>query len=514
MSGDVMDIKRIAIIGGGTAGWLAANHLGFELKAESDIEITVIESADIPTIGVGEGTVPYIKKSLEKFNISEAELIATCDVTFKQGIKFVEWLSPSVHGKGHYYYHPFESPFPSGCDVTPYWLMTRKEIDFHWVTEQTGVCDAMKSPKKISSLPYQGELGYAYHFDAVKFAQLLAKNAIKRFSIKHQRITIVDAIKMDDGSIDSLVDSEGALHEFDFYIDCSGFSSLLIDKALSVPFVDKKSCILTDTALAFQLPTNENIEIPPFTIATAHKAGWIWDIALPHRRGAGFVYSSMCMNETEAVDEFSKYLGVSAEQFSPRKIPMKVGYRQEFWHKNCVAIGLAQGFIEPLEATSILISDFSAEYLARNFPRTCDDMTMLAKRYNKTLTYSWERVIDFVKLHYCVSDRNDSEFWIENTKPESCSDLLRERLELWNAYPPKKSDFFSHFEVFNVENYLYVLYGMKYLTRVSSLSSFECSNSQSQLEFVYSRAEKLQHELLGHRDWLNKLKSAMTKNRF
>lgn len=514
MPGDVMKIRRIAIIGGGTAGWLAANHLGFELKAESGIEITVIESADIPTIGVGEGTVPYIKKSLEKFNISEAELIATCDVTFKQGIKFVDWLNPEAHGKGHYYYHPFEAPFPSGCDVTHYWLAARKELDFHWLTEQSSICDAMKSPKKISSLPYQGELGYAYHFDALKFAQLLARNAIKKFSIRHQRTTIVDAIKMDDGSIAALVDGEGNLHEFDFYIDCSGFSSLLIDKALSVPFVDKKSCILTDTALAFQLPTDEQAEIPPFTIATAHKAGWIWDIALPHRRGTGFVYSSMCMTESEAVEEFSKYLGVDADRFSPRKIPMQVGYRQQFWHKNCVAIGLAQGFVEPLEATSILISDFSAEYLARNFPRTFDDVAMLAKRYNKTLTYSWERVIDFVKLHYCISDRKDSGFWRENTNPETFSDVLRERLELWSAYPPQKSDFFSHFEVFNVENYLYVLYGMKYVTKTPSLSSFEYRNSQSQIELVNSRAEKLQKELLGHRDWLNKLKAAMGKSTF
>ena len=509
-----MDIKRIAIIGGGTAGWLTANHLGFELKAESDIEITLIESPDIPTIGVGEGTVPYIKKSLEKFNISEAELIATCDATFKQGIKFVDWLNLDVHGKGHYYYHPFESPFPSGCDVTPYWLTVKKELEFHSVTEQASICDAMRSPKKISSLPYRGELSYAYHFDAAKFAQLLSRNAKKRFSIKHQRITIVSAIKKEDGSIGSLVDSDGALHEFDFYIDCSGFSSLLIDKTLSVPFVDKKSCILTDTALAFQLPTDENCEIPPYTIATAHKAGWIWDISLPHRRGTGFVYSSSHMSESEAIDDFSKYLGVDIERFSPRKIPMNVGYRAKFWDKNCVAIGLAQGFVEPLEATSILISDFSAEFLSRNFPRTTDDLAMLSKRYNNTLTYSWERVIDFVKLHYCISDRNDSEFWIENTKAESYSDVLRERLDLWSVYPPKKSDFFSHFEVFNVENYLYVLYGMKFFTKAHAISSFECRNSQAQIALVNSRAEKLREDLLGHRDWLNKLKMAMENHKF
>lgn len=504
-----MNIKRIAIIGGGTAGWLAANHLGVELRAEPDVEITVIESADIPTIGVGEGTVPYIKKSLEKFNISEAELIASCDVTFKQGIKFVDWLNPDVHGKGHYYYHPFDTPFPAGCDVTPYWLANRNNLDFHCVTEQTDVCDAMRSPKRISSLPYQGELGYAYHFDALKFAQLLARNAIKRFSVKHTTATIVDVVRAEDGSIEALIDTKGMQHPFDFYIDCSGFSSLLIDKTLGVPLIDKKSCILTDRALAFQLPTNGQTEIPSYTIATAHKAGWIWDITLPHRRGTGFVYSSAHMNESEAVEEFSKYLQLDVDKISPRKIPMTVGYRQEFWRKNCVAIGLAQGFVEPLEATSILVSDFSAEYLAKNFPRTKNDMNLLAKRYNHTLTYSWERVIDFVKLHYCISDRTDSDFWLESTNPQSFSDVLCERLELWKSYHPQKTDFFSRFEVFNVENYLYVLYGMKYFTRVSPISSFEMANSKKQIELVRARAEKMQRELLGHREWLDKLKAAM-----
>lgn len=504
-----MKVKKIAIIGGGTAGWMAANHLGFELRLDPEVEITVVESPDIPTIGVGEGTVPYIRKALDKFGISEADLIANCDATFKQGIKFIEWLDPAVHGKNHYYYHPFDAPFPAGRDVTRFWLANREKFDFHDVSAQSGVCDAMRSPKKISSPPYQGELGYAYHFDALKFARLLAKNALEKFSIAHKKATIVDADQYSDGSIKNLIFDTGEKQNFDFYVDCSGFSSVLIDKKLNVPFVDRSDQVLTDTVLAMQVPTDGRTEIPPYTIAKAHSAGWLWDITLPNRRGLGFVYSSKHMSDDKALADFSGYLGLESEGFSPRKIPIKVGYRQELWRKNCVAIGLAQGFVEPLEATSILLTDFSAEYLAKTFPKTQDDMALLAKRYNKTLTYSWNRTIDFVKLHYCVSDRNDSSFWQENRNPDTFSQTLHERLQLWSLVPPKKQDFFSRFEVFDVENYLYVLYGMKFLTQPSSMSDFEIRDSQTQIAMIADQSKQLQNGLLSHREWLMKLKKAM-----
>ena len=504
-----MKIKRIAIVGGGTAGWLAANHLGFELRKDPEIEITLIESKDVPSIGVGEGTVPYIKKALEKFGISEAELIASCDVTFKQGIKFVEWLNSAIHGEKHYYYHPFESPFPSGIDIIPYWLNHRSREKFHEITAQSYVCEAKLCPKKISSPPYQGEMNYAYHFDAIKFAKLLSRNAISKYRVKHKIATVVGAQKDDAGNIDSLMLGSGESSKFDFYIDCSGFSSLLIEKELSVPFVDKSNQILTDTALALQVQTETGEEIPPYTIATAHKAGWVWDITLTGRRGTGFIYSSQHMSETEAVEGFSKYLGVDVEMLSPRKISMPVGYREEFWVNNCVAIGLSQGFVEPLEATSILITDFSAEYLARAFPVNVEDISLLKKRYNKVVEYSWARILDFIKLHYCISDRDDSDFWRENRDMSNVSDVLVERLSIWEKFHPKKSDFFSKFEVFDVENYLYILYGMKFYTVPPHASAYDVESGQGKMAQVRQDAERLAVELLGHREWLDKLKKAM-----
>ena len=504
-----MQIKRIAIIGGGTAGWLAANHLGLELPENFGYEVTLIESPDVPIIGVGEGTVPQIRGTLARFGISEAEYIDSCDVTFKQGIKFVNWLNSEKHGKDNYYYHPFDTTYNDGENWAPIWLNGGSAKSYaSFVGVQEMLCNEFACPKQISSLPYEGPLNYAYHLNAVKFAKLLSKNAQEKFGVKHKLATIEVAIKNDDGELLSLKTKEGEILEFDFFVDCSGFHSILIEKELAVPLIDKSSQITTNAALAVQIPC-ENEKIPPYTIATAHDAGWIWDIALINRRGVGFVYSNNYMSENEAIAQFTKHIGVDVEKFSPRKVPMRIGYREKFWAKNCVALGLAQGFVEPLEATSILVTDFAAEYLARGFPKTKDQMQVFADRYNTLFTYVWERVIDFVQLHYYLSDRRDSKFWIDNTEGAHLSDELRTRLDIWKTQVPERMDFFSKFEVFDVDNYLYILYGMKYPTLhkigVRDVNTIvEKFASQKRQQF-----DELKKKLPDHRDYLIKLKKTM-----
>ncbi len=288
---------------------------------------------------MGEGTVPLIRESLEKFGIAEVDLIADCDTTFKHGIKFVDWLDPHKHGKGHYYYHPFSTAFPEGYDLTPFMLARREQLRFTDVGAGVPVCEAMRCPKKISSPPYKGEIGYAYHVNAHKFAQLLARNARDNFRVKHQLATVVGATRADDGGIGALILKTGETLQFDFYVDCSGFASILAGGVLNIPFIDKSHQLLTDTALVQQVPTQEHDPIPPFTKATAHAACWIWDIPVTNRRGTGFVYSSAHMQDEQAVDAFANYLGVNRSTFSPRKIGMKIGYRQQFWAKNCVSLG-------------------------------------------------------------------------------------------------------------------------------------------------------------------------------
>lgn len=503
-----MKIKSIAIIGGGTAGWLAANHLAVELRAETGITITVIESPEIGIIGVGEGTVPQIRQSLQKFGISEADLLANCDVTFKTGIKFANWMAPAAGKSDNSFYHPFTSPYPGGADVTALYLNNAAQMDYSAVTEVPGLSDANKCPKKVSSAPYEGVVNYAYHFNAVKFGQLLSKNARERLGVLHKSATIVDATLNDQGEVDRLVTKEGESLQYDFYVDCSGFHALLLGKLLKVPFVDKSSQLLTDTALALQLPTEPDSALAPYTLATAHEAGWVWDIPLTARRGVGFVYASQFMSEDEALQAMQRYLKRDFGGLTPRKIPMRMGYREKFWDKNVVALGLAHGFVEPLEATSIFVTDFSAELFARNFSVEKDTMSVAANYCNKAVTYAWERVLDFVQMHYRISDRRDSAFWRACTEETKVSDVLAERLAMWSANPPKKSDFFSRFDLFNVDNFLFVLYGMKYPTRVKPMTDFEERFFRNEVAQVRTRSAQWQHELLDQREWLNKFNAA------
>jgi tryptophan halogenase len=502
-----MKTRRVAILGGGTAGWLAANHLGYELCADPEVEISVIESADVPIIGVGEGTVPAIKTSLRKFGISEADLLLACDTTFKAGIKFQGWLDAARHGANHFYYHPFASPFPEGLDITPAWL-EQQQRPFSDVSIATRVAEAGRCPKQMASPPFVGEVDYAYHVNAHKFAALLARNAKKRFGVRHLVGTVVDAERAADGAIAALRMASGEVLAFDFYVDCSGFASVLTQRALKVPFVDKSHQILTDTALVQQMPTDPADEIPPYTLAVAHEAGWIWDIPVTDRRGTGFVYASAHMSESRALECYARHLGVSPDALSPRRIGMKMGYRQHFWFQNCVALGLAQGFVEPLEATSILVTDFSANLLSRNFPRRRDDANALRRGYNEAITTTWERVIDFVQLHYHLSDRADSPFWLENRHEAHLSDLLRERLARWAIRHPQKNDFTSRFDLFDVDNHLYVLYGMKFATRPLPISDLERRASLEQFEHVTRATEQAIRGLPSHRDWLMGLRAA------
>ncbi|WP_152600215.1 tryptophan halogenase family protein [Cellvibrio mixtus] len=497
-----MKIRKIAIVGGGTAGWLAANHLGLESTKRRGLEITVIESKDIPIIGVGEGTVSIIRKSLENFGINEAELLLRCDTTFKTGIKFIDWMAPKKNRKNNFFYHPFDTPYPSGLDSTNYWLWN-KSCEFSALTKSYFVAEKNQCPKLRESSPYDGAVNYAYHFDAKKFADLLSDNAKRRFGIIHKIKTIISANLGENGFIKSLNYGDGEVEEFDFFIDCSGFNALLIDKVFDVPFINKGDQILADQALALQVKTESSDEIFPYTKATAHQAGWIWDIPLTTRRGTGFVYSSAHMSEQEAVAEFARYHGAGFREENVRKIPMKAGYREKFWVKNCVALGLAQGFIEPLEATSIVITDRCAELISHLLPEYLKDIDLRAKQINLRVQTIWERVIDFVQLHYLISDRRDSTFWHDCTENAKVSGVLSERLLMWKSFAPDHYDFSAEVEFFHRESFLCVLYGMDYPTLSLENTEEYMVFLKSKIDTHFKDAEALVGKLISHRQWLN-----------
>ncbi len=508
-----MKIKRIAIVGGGNAGWLSANHLGLELSRDPEIEITLIESKDIPVIGVGEGTVPFIRNSLQSFGISEVDLLLHCDATFKTAIKFANWMSTEKYGKDNFYYHTFDAPFPSGYDVTYYWLGKKTEAYYSKLSAAYYVAERNRSPKRTDSPPYKGLVNYAYHFDAAKFATLLADNAKKKFGIKHIYETVNHVMLHDDGSVKGFQYDSGGHEEFDFYIDCSGFSSLLFGKTLKVPFIDKSDIILTDTALALQTPTDSYEELFPYTKAVAHGAGWVWDIPLTTRRGTGLVYSSQHMSDDDALKEFSKYHGRDLENSNARKIPMKAGFREKIWEKNCVTLGLAHGFVEPLEATSLFITDFCAGMIAKKMPLHKEEIPVYAKSCNEIATLIWERIFDFIQLHYCISDRRDTQFWRDVTEQVQLSDLLKERLELWKYSIPQRTDFASTFDFFHTESYLSVLYGMDYPTRAPAVNDLVGNFAKQKILEHLEHSRKQADSLMSQRKWLTELKEYVAKNR-
>jgi tryptophan halogenase len=505
-------IKNIAIVGGGTAGWLTACILAKQLNNASDLTttITLIESADIPPVGVGEGTVPTMRQTLKMIGVNEADFIRQCDVTFKQSIKFVDWLHAPQPGIQHSYHHLFNYPHTPGFDLTPYWLLGESQTSYaKHVSFQESLCDLHLSPKRITDKEYAGTLEYAYHLDAGKFSKFLAKHGCNNLGVHHQIVTIAEVILAADGSIEKLRGQEGELISADFFVDCSGFSSRLLGEALKVGFVSKGQQLLVDNAIAMQVPYgHEDNELPPYTIATAQEAGWIWDIGLTTRRGVGYVYSSAHTSHDQAETILRNYVGAKSIDLAARRIPMAVGYREKFWHKNCVAIGLAAGFVEPLEATALLIIEGAAKLLAEKLPTTCSGLVYAEKSFNDISRQAWDKVIDFIKLHYYLSKRRDNDFWRDNVDPDTAPDSLLEKLDYWRFNLPTESDFPSKFEVFQLENYQYVLYGMDFFTDLQPISHryphIDIANKAA--KSIQQYGLQMQKNLPSHQQIINKIK--------
>lgn len=462
--------KRILIVGGGTAGWITAGYLAKTLGINTAVEISLIESPDIGILGVGEGTFPTIRKTLKRIGIDEAELVRECNATFKQGAKFVDWRFTPGQGTPNHYLHSFQiTNEPSGLDLMSYWLLGAAGNDINWDevnTPQKIAADAHRAPKLISHSNFSAPLNYAYHFDVVKLANFL-RTKIIAMGVIHI-VDRVDQVHLaDDGSIASLHACESGELTADIYIDCTGFRAQLIGQAMGVPYKSVKSVLFCDTALAMQVPyENPQDPIASYTISTAHEAGWTWDIGLDNRRGVGYVYSSAHTDDHTAEALLRKHIGKKAEGLSARKISFEAGYREINWQKNCIAIGLSSGFFEPLEATGIIFIEVAALALSNLFPWG-GNLETAAKQYNDIMRKRYERALDFIKLHYCISERRDSQFWRDNVDPSSIPDSLKELLVRWCNRPPMSIDIDMNVDIFTEESWQYVLYGMGYKTDLS-----------------------------------------------
>lgn len=469
-------IKRLVIIGGGSAGWLTAGILAaeFNASAESNISITLVESAEVSTIGVGEGTWPTMRASLAKIGISETAFIKECSASFKQGSKFVGWRTGA---QADFYYHPFTLPKGAfQCNLFAAWQQQYSGLSFSdAVCIQSQTSEQALAPKQMGAPDYAGALNYGYHLDAGKFGALLQKHCVEKLGVHHMVDHITHINSNDMGDIASVSTRECGEIEGDLFIDCSGSRSLLLGQHFNIPLIEQTRFSINDRAIALQVPyINDDANIASATIATAHSAGWTWDIGLSSRRGVGYVYSSAHISDDAAESELRGYVAKSvgplkAAEITSRKLSIEAGHRQEFWHRNCVAVGMSAGFIEPLEASALALVELSANFIRDEFPLTRATMPLVARRFNKIFAYRWQRVVEFLKLHYVLTQRKDTDYWRDASASETIPDGLNELLSLWSNRAPHIRDFIQVEEIFPAASYQYVLYGMGFRPRQSSL---------------------------------------------
>ena len=498
-------IERIVIVGGGTAGWLAAARLASSPRAMAGrLSVTLIEAPDIPTIGVGEGTWPTMRATLGAIGIGEGEFLAACDGSFKQGSRFDGWVTGAADDR---YLHPFTAP-PAAptTELLAAWRSGAADLSFAAaMTPQAHVCDLNLAPRQRAMPDYQGAANYAYHLDAGKFAALLARHAVQRLGVRHvaDHVTGIDADGA--GGIASVSTHQNGEIAGDLFIDCTGHASLLIGGHLGVDWIDRGDTLFNDRALAAQVPVTPGSPVASQTVSTAHEAGWIWDIGLPGRRGIGCVYASRFMDDDAAEAVLRAYIARAlpdAPEVPARRLSFPTGHRARFWEGNCIAVGLSAGFIEPLEASAIVMIELSLNALIDNFPASRAALPIHAARFNELFRYRWDRIVEFLKLHYALS-RREEPYWLAQRDAAHIPPRLAEMLALWRDQPPSVWDFPRVDEIFSAESHQYILYGMGFpvpadLPLGARAASLLADNRQ--------RARSLAAALPANRDYLDALR--------
>jgi glycine/D-amino acid oxidase-like deaminating enzyme len=468
----VAEKRSILIVGGGTAGWMTAAYLAkyFNLADNPNLEITLLESPEIGPVGVGEGAFPTIRSTLQFLGIDETQFMRGASATFKQGIRFDDWLIKPTGGDSHRYFHPFEAPFyTEGTSLVPYWLLQDEKTRAPFaeaVTIQNRVAEAQRGPKRPGEGEFTGPLNYAYHFDAGQLGGVLAERATQ-LGVRHIRDMVHSAVIRLDNTVERVITREHGGLQADLFIDCSGFRAELIGRALGSPFKSARRYLFTDRAIACKLPYDRpDAPLESFTIAAAHEAGWTWDIGLAESRGIGTVYSSAHMSDDEALQVLRSYAGERFEDAEPRLLAFEPGYREQQWIGNTVAVGLSGGFLEPLESTGVVLIEAAIAMIAELFPHN-GPVHAPAQRFNQLMAARYENIVNFLKLHYCLS-RREEPFWRANVDSDSIPDRLREMLDQWRYRPPSRYDFIIDLESFAYFNYQYILYGMGFRTDLSA----------------------------------------------
>jgi 2-polyprenyl-6-methoxyphenol hydroxylase-like FAD-dependent oxidoreductase len=420
-------IRKVVIVGGGSAGWMAAMMLADALLP-CGIEIEVLESPVVGIIGVGEGSTPWLRGFFDKLGIEEAEWMPACHATYKCGITFDQWSTkPGFES----YFHPFASMLDN-LTMTQFVHNVNARVrgaDVHAHPNRffiaSTLADRNLAPKPAPHFPF--DVWYGYHFDAVLLGQFLQKKALER-GVKYKVCHVKQVKLAEDGNIASVVTDGGETIGADFFVDCTGFAGLLIQQALKTPFVSFAENLFNDAAVA--MPTPIGAEIPAQTVSTAMRHGWAWKIPLTERFGNGYVYSSAFCSSDEAERELREHLGLLESGTPARHLKMKVGRVTQHWNRNCLAVGLSQGFIEPLEATALLF----IQQTVADFVQVLEagDMSEAAReRYNERVNEHFEGTRDYIVTHYKSNSRDDTDYWRANASNGNLSEPLQELFRMW-----------------------------------------------------------------------------------
>ena len=452
MAGD-QPVRKVTIVGGGTAGWMTAAVLS---KWLSQVEITLVESEEIGTIGVGEATIPHIRNYLALAGIDQLKMISETKATFKLGIQFVDWGAP-----GETYIHGFGKIGQDLLWLHPHqlWMAARnrvpasiKHFDHYALNCVASLKNRFAFPDTRNPNSPLAHIDYAYHFDASLFARFLRAESEAR-GVTRVEGRIVDVVKdSESGFIKAVKLTDGREVEGDLFIDCSGMRALLIGDALGNGYEHWNQWLLCDRAMA--VPCESVAPITPYTRSTARTAGWQWRIPLQHRIGNGHVYASDLISDDEAASTLMSNLDGKALA-DPRPVKFAPGRRLKAWDKNVIAIGLSSGFLEPLESTSIHLIQTGIGRVLALFPAQGFSAPDIDE-YNRQSRFEYEDVRDFIIAHYKVTRRRDEPFW-DHVRTMDVPDSLTERLELFRS----SSRFFKHgaAELFAEESWVQVLLG-------------------------------------------------------
>jgi hypothetical protein len=422
-------VRSIVIVGGGSAGWMTALILARSLVARG-VEITVLESPTVPTIGVGEGSTPWLRGFFDRLGIEEAEWMPECQATYKCGITFDGWCTkPGFES----YFHPFASPLDN-LTMTQFIHNAEARVKGVNVDASPGrffisakLAARRLAPKPAENFPF--DIWHGYHFDAVLLGQFLHRKALQR-GVRYRACHVTHATRDEQGAISSVVTREDDTIRADIYVDCSGFSALLIEKTLHTPYVSFADNLFNDAAVA--LPSPISASIPSETVSTALRCGWAWKIPLTSRFGNGYVYSSRFCSPDEAEHELRESLGLLESDTPARHLKMKIGRVTQAWNKNCLANGLSQGFIEPLEATALMFIQRTATRFAEVLE--LGDLGPAAHdQFNRTINELFEGTRDYVVTHYKTNTRTDTAYWRENAANEHISDALKQLYSMWTT---------------------------------------------------------------------------------